>query len=1104
MYPQRITEFYPHQKHAFARLRALERCCDHNESTDNDEIEAITSSSSTTDKNGDSGAILTLRFGQGKTLIILALIAEAVRAIEESHDALYNSYARSPTLVVVTSALMHDWQEEMQKHFNPTFTVVTVTSTTTRLTDAASQLSFAQLREAHVVLTTKSMLVSAYKKCSDERVNLVDSYCWQLAHDVTDTENAHAKIARLNRFRPSYMRTGKAVSKTTTTSPSSSSTSLPSGNRVETSGDEDNGDGKDFDAKLHLDLPEEKLRRRENVHFSSPWWRVFFSHRWTRVVLDEAHLFRNKNTSLFRAASQLRARSRILCTATPVNNNISDLESLLRVAHLAPPGGWKNLYGKNQQGLRTIETEPIQELCKRYMITDQDVEDADEPEENESRPLFARAEEVLLAQPQSSVLIETTSSGRVNLRPLSSGHDQYRQVHIVYRAEFDNSLERRVYDRTLSKYMQSANPETQTGWKHTTASLDTRSSGNVLAVILKLRKICDGAATFHDADEERLSTSLVDTGATTDYCTQTTPSAVHLSNSLPFSSSSSSSSSYTTTALPSTKLRMVQAYVRDVVIPRGEKAVAFVWFRSASSQLEVLLRDINRQRHEAATVHTANNTGSRAGLRPMTAAVLGVFVINGSTPAPERVRIRTLFSRHQGPAVLIATVLTFNLGVNLPAANHVLRIYSWWNPVFASQASGRVRRPSQQRSVFLVDFLLTNTVDDSIWAVGLRKQKLIRATLQGELSEEDGQLITTRTAITDTLEHTSRTLENTASGESEHLSRRDRRSMVAVSSRSLTPRRSVSVIEDIEEEVTEATFDDKLAESDSSSSVDVPRLPKQLLTAVLSGRAMDILDPDHLPRSQALQQAAAATGGSDESSTLFHPTRDESKHLETVIRATCDLMFSTVRAESVPETVLLTPPTGIGIGGRLPSQASSLQTSAPSTNRPCSEANTAKLRRQRATLVSTSQVAGRARPSIQQPQRHRYTHAIKQPRLHVTERQRDAPRSLPTKVSSSSPSGQPTYRIIAGMRVRIHEEQASAGSRRSVVVPPEQRRREKRKMVMISLDQIPSSAVERQHTTRRVLPRTDNDTTSSVRHQNTSKGALMATRDIIDMFRTYQ
>ena len=64
---------------------------------------------------------------------------------------------------------------------------------------------------------------------------------------------------------------------------------------------------------------------------SSP---ILHQIQWNRIVFDEAHHLRNKNTQCFHVASQLKSDIRWLITGTPIQNSFKDLHNLCMVARI--------------------------------------------------------------------------------------------------------------------------------------------------------------------------------------------------------------------------------------------------------------------------------------------------------------------------------------------------------------------------------------------------------------------------------------------------------------------------------------------------------------------------------------------------------------------------------------------------------------------------------------------------------------------------------------------------------------------------------------------------------------------------------------------------
>ncbi|KAJ1487065.1 SNF2 family N-terminal domain-containing protein, partial [Baffinella frigidus] len=57
---------------------------------------------------------------------------------------------------------------------------------------------------------------------------------------------------------------------------------------------------------------------------------------WWRVVLDEAHTIRNRQTAVFQACAALPARHRWCLTATPLVNKADDVQPLVAFLGLEP------------------------------------------------------------------------------------------------------------------------------------------------------------------------------------------------------------------------------------------------------------------------------------------------------------------------------------------------------------------------------------------------------------------------------------------------------------------------------------------------------------------------------------------------------------------------------------------------------------------------------------------------------------------------------------------------------------------------------------------------------------------------------------------------
>ncbi|KAL6059239.1 SWI/SNF-related matrix-associated actin-dependent regulator of chromatin subfamily A member 3-like 1 [Balamuthia mandrillaris] len=104
-----------------------------------------------------------------------------------------------------------------------------------------------------------------------------------------------------------------------------------------------------------------------------------------------------------------------------------------------------------------------------------------------------------------------------------------------------------------------------------------------------------------------------------------------------------------------------------------------------------------------------------------------------------RNRAAMLHSFSEGDAhLLLMSLKVGGLGLNLTAASHVFLLDLWWNPATELQAIDRVHRLGQSKEVQVVRFTTKDTIEERIIKLQEKKQMLAEATL-GEGSYEGQQ-----------------------------------------------------------------------------------------------------------------------------------------------------------------------------------------------------------------------------------------------------------------------------------------------------------------------------------------------------------------------------
>lgn len=153
----------------------------------------------------------------------------------------------------------------------------------------------------------------------------------------------------------------------------------------------------------------------------------------------------------------------------------------------------------------------------------------------------------------------------------------------------------------------------------------------------------------------------------------------------------------------STKIRRLFEIVEEIVDGRGKVIV----FTSYSGSIDLIREEI-RTRY-------------------------GIFVdaIDGRVPISERQNKVDAFAAHASSAMLVLNPRAAGVGLNITAANHVIHFNLEWNPAVEDQASARVYRRGQTRTVTVHRFFYINTVEEIINDRLQRKRDLAEAAIVG-------------------------------------------------------------------------------------------------------------------------------------------------------------------------------------------------------------------------------------------------------------------------------------------------------------------------------------------------------------------------------------
>jgi non-specific serine/threonine protein kinase len=123
------------------------------------------------------------------------------------------------------------------------------------------------------------------------------------------------------------------------------------------------------------------------------------------------------------------------------------------------------------------------------------------------------------------------------------------------------------------------------------------------------------------------------------------------------------------------------------------------------------------------------------------AAGLAYFRIDGDTPMTKRKQIVEDFqnSRKQdgekqndkkNVSILLLSLKTGGVGLNLTRANYVFHVDPWWNPSVENQASDRAHRIGQTNTVFITRLVMHHTIEEKMMALKEEKMKLFQDIME--------------------------------------------------------------------------------------------------------------------------------------------------------------------------------------------------------------------------------------------------------------------------------------------------------------------------------------------------------------------------------------
>ena len=110
-------------------------------------------------------------------------------------------------------------------------------------------------------------------------------------------------------------------------------------------------------------------------------------------------------------------------------------------------------------------------------------------------------------------------------------------------------------------------------------------------------------------------------------------------------------------------------------------------------------------------------------------AKMGYSYMDGSTK--NRQKIIKEFNENEEKKVFLLSLKVGGLGLNLTAADTVILVDPWWNPMVENQAIDRTHRIGQTKKINIYKLITKNSIEEKILDLQARKKELFERTIEG-------------------------------------------------------------------------------------------------------------------------------------------------------------------------------------------------------------------------------------------------------------------------------------------------------------------------------------------------------------------------------------
>lgn len=501
---------------------------------------------------------------------------------------------------------------------------------------------------------------------------------------------------------------------------------------------------------------------------------------WFRIVLDEAHMIRNQDTTTFKAACALVSKRRWAVTGTPVQNRLDDFGALVKFLKLYPFSG-KGVFEKHFMApFKSGDPQVLDNL--RLLVSSITLRRS-----KEKIDLPDRREDIvhLDFSPEEQAMYDAfAKDANKKVRAMTRGNDRLRghaYAHVlvnITRLRLLCAHGRELLSEEDMKVLQGSSYETAIDLgEEEDADKPVLTKEQIYDTFYLLREstmdLCSlcadnigraEAATDSDSDSDDSDNE----DGTEDLIGYLTP-CLHLicprcvNNYYKQLRETQTEDNYA-------NCPQCEQYIKAVMHPISQKEVEAdvaqrqkkksvvkskkgIEYGGPHTKVKALLSELHKYAEESKSIAELGEPHIRSVVFSgwtayldlieiaLREAKIGFLRLDGKMSVSQRTRVLDQFKSDPAISVILVSIKAGGQGLNFTAANKVFMMEPQFNPGVEMQAVDRVHRLGQKRDVHIMRFIMANSFEEKIVELQKKKIELANLATGGKARRQDAKEI---------------------------------------------------------------------------------------------------------------------------------------------------------------------------------------------------------------------------------------------------------------------------------------------------------------------------------------------------------------------------